>query len=45
LQDAKRSKDAIAFEKQVHAQELTLDTLEHHIDTEKDVLFIIKDNS
>ncbi len=43
LQDKARSKKATDFEKIVHAQELTLDSLEHHIDYEKDLLFLCKD--
>ena len=44
LQDKKRTSKAKDFEKVVHAQEVTLDTLEHHLDYEKDIAQATKDH-
>ncbi len=38
LQDKKRSKKAVEFEKQYHAQEVTYETVHNHIDLEKDLI-------
>ena len=43
LQDKARTKKALDHEKVYHEQELTLDTLEHHVDTEQDLLAIVSD--
>lgn len=44
LNDTKRKNEALAYEKQLHAQEVALDTLQHHLDSETHHLEMVTDS-